>query len=87
MVMRPTSLHAPEQIMQEMLRALRASRVAFKQVSPSLVRCERKGMRFDMQISQTDQTACAYLVKLHKIAGELGDYRETSAKVLAEMQL
>lgn len=81
------STRAPEQIMQEMHRALRQLRVGFRQASPSLVKCEQRGVRFDLQISNLDRAEPAYAVKVQRVAGELGTYKELSAMIFAEMQL
>lgn len=84
---RATVLRAPEQIMQEMARALKLVRVGFKQLSPALMRCELKGLRFEMQVSHLDQVDSPYMIKIQRTSGEFSAYRELCAKVLAEMQL
>jgi len=82
-----SSLKSSDQIMQEITRALRLTRVPFKQISPSHVKCDRKGLRFDMQISHYDQAESTYVVKIQRSAGEVVPYRELCARVLAEMQI
>jgi len=84
---RASSLKSPEQITSEVLRVLKQMRVGFKRFSPSLVRCEFKALRFDVQINLLDQAELAYAVKLQRTAGEIGAYRELCARILAELQL
>lgn len=82
-----TSLKSSDQIMQEIIRALKLTRVPFKQVSPFLVRCGRVALRFDMQISQTDQAESAYMVRIQRTTGDVVSFRELCARIAAEMQV
>mmetsp|Transcript_5785 Transcript_5785/g.14063 ORF Transcript_5785/g.14063 Transcript_5785/m.14063 type:complete len:742 (-) Transcript_5785:127-2352(-) len=81
------SSRPPEQIMEEIHRTLKQMRVGFKQASPMLLRCELKGVRFDVQVSPYGQADLTHMVKLQRMTGELGTYREVCAKFFAEMQL
>lgn len=82
-----STLKAPDVIMTEIIRALKLSRVPFKQTSPSNVRCDRKGLRFDLHVLPPDQVESSYVVKIQQAAGEVGPYRDLCSRVLAEMQL
>lgn len=73
--------------MEEIHRTLKQMRVGFKQASPMLLRCELKGVRFDVQVSPYGQADLTHMVKLQRMTGELGTYREVCAKFFAEMQL
>lgn len=75
--------------MQELHRTLKLLRVGFKQASPTVVCCEKKGVRFDVQVSPAGPADAepAHMVKLQRVNGEVDAYRELCAKVFAESQL
>mmetsp|Transcript_181461 Transcript_181461/g.576025 ORF Transcript_181461/g.576025 Transcript_181461/m.576025 type:complete len:509 (-) Transcript_181461:61-1587(-) len=80
---------APDYVMQELHRTLKLLRVGFKQASPTVVTCEKKGVRFDVQVSPAGPADAepAHMVKLQRVNGEVDAYRELCAKVFAESQL
>jgi hypothetical protein len=82
-----TSSKAPRQIMQEMHRALNLQRIAYKQTSAFLVKCQKQGLRFEMEISHLDQLESIYVVRFRRVAGELPAYKELCSKILAEMKM
>jgi len=82
-----TSSKPPKQIMQEVHRALALQKVAFKQASVFLVKCQRQGMRFEMEISHLDHLESIYVVRFRRVAGDLVSYKELCSKVLAEMKM
>jgi hypothetical protein len=82
-----TSSKAPKQLMQEMHRSLQSQRVTFKQANAFLVKCQRQGLRFEMEISHLDHLGSIYVVRFRRVAGELVPYKELCSKVLAEMKL
>lgn len=82
-----TSSKAPKQIMQEIHRALTIQRVAYKQSSAFLVRCQRQGLRFEMEISHLDHLESIYVVRFRRVAGDLVGYKDLCSKVLAEMKI
>lgn len=82
-----TSSKAPKQIMQEITRALTMQRVAFKQATAFLVRCQKQSLRFEMEISHLDHLESIYVVRFRRAAGELATYKELCSRVLAEMKI
>lgn len=82
-----TSSKSPKQILQEVSRALGLNRVAFKQASPFLVKCQKQGFRFEMEIAHLDHLESMYVVRFRRAAGELAAYRELCSKILAEMNI
>jgi len=82
-----TSSRAPKQIMQEMHRALALQRVTYEQTSSFLVKCQRQGIRFDMEVSHLDHLESVYVVRFRRVAGDLVNYKELCSKILAEMKI
>merc|ERR550537_989309 len=82
-----TSSKAPKQIMQEIHRALTVQRVAFKQSSAFVVKCQKQSLRFEMEISHLDHLESIYVVRFRRAAGELSTYKELCSRVLAEMKI
>lgn len=82
-----TSSKAPNQIVQEIQRALGLQRVAFKQASPFLVKCQKHGLRFEMEVAHLDHLESIYVVRFRRVAGELAAYRELCSKVVADMKI
>jgi len=82
-----TSSKAPKQIMQEIHKALTMHRVAFKQATAFLVRCQKQSLRFEMEISHLDHLESIYVVRFRRAAGELATYKELCSRVLAEMKI
>eukprot|EP00440_Ansanella_granifera_P043261 gb/GFBE01046897.1/.p1 GENE.gb/GFBE01046897.1/~~gb/GFBE01046897.1/.p1 ORF type:complete len:826 (+),score=112.13 gb/GFBE01046897.1/:1-2478(+) len=82
-----TSSKAPKQIMQEISKALTMHRVAFKQATAFLVRCQKQSLRFEMEISHLDHLESIYVVRFRRAAGELAAYKELCSRVLAEMKI
>ncbi|CAE8664307.1 unnamed protein product, partial [Polarella glacialis] len=82
-----TSSKAPKQIMQEIARALTMQRVAFKQATGFLVRCQKQSLRFEMEISHLDHLESIYVVRFRRAAGELATYKELCSRVLGEMKI
>lgn len=82
-----TSSKPPKHIMQEMHRALALHRIAYKQTSSFLVKCQKQGLRFEMEISHLDHLESIYVVRFRRAAGELATYKELCSKILAEMKI
>lgn len=82
-----TSSKAPKQIMQEIQKALTMQRVAFKQATAFLVRCQKQSLRFEMEISHLDHLESIYVVRFRRAAGELATYKELCSRILAEMKI
>lgn len=82
-----TSSKAPKQIMQEIHKALTAHRIAFKQATAFLVRCQKQSLRFEMEISHLDHLESIYVVRFKRAAGELATYKELCSRVLADMRI
>jgi len=73
--------------MQEMHRALALQRVTYEQTSSFLVKCQRQGIRFDMEVSHLDHLESVYVVRFRRVAGDLVNYKELCSKILAEMKI
>lgn len=82
-----TSSKPPKHIMQEMHRALTLHRIAYKQTTSFLVKCQKQGLRFEMEISHLDHLESIYVVRFRRAAGELAAYKELCSKILAEMKI
>merc|ERR1719163_226680 len=82
-----TSSKLPKQIMREIQRALSVQRVAYKQASPYIVKCQRQNLRFEMEIAHLDHLESIYVVRFRRVAGELASYKELCSKILAEMKI
>eukprot|EP00933_Yihiella_yeosuensis_P071581 TRINITY_DN7978_c0_g5_i1.p1 TRINITY_DN7978_c0_g5~~TRINITY_DN7978_c0_g5_i1.p1 ORF type:complete len:825 (+),score=159.10 TRINITY_DN7978_c0_g5_i1:186-2660(+) len=82
-----TSSKSPKQIMQEITRSLTMQRVAFKQATGFLVRCQKQSLRFEMEISHLDHLESIYVVRFRRAAGELASYKELCSRILAEMKI
>lgn len=82
-----TSSKAPKQIVQEMQRALTLQRVAFRQASPFLVKCQKQSLRFEMEVAQLDHVESTYIVRFRRVSGELAAYKELCSKILADMKI
>jgi len=82
-----TSSKPPKHIMQEMQRALTLHRIAHKQTTSFLVKCQKQGLRFEMEISYLDHLESIYVVRFRRAAGELAAYKELCSKILAEMKI
>lgn len=84
---RSSALQSADAIAQELARSLKTSKVGFKQLSPSLFRCERKGTRFDVHISHLDRSDAPYMVKIQRTAGDLCTYRKLLSRVVSDLQI
>lgn len=82
-----TSSKAPKQIMQEMQRSLTLQRIAFKQATPFLLKCQKQSLRFEMEISHLDHLESIYVVRFRRSAGEMVAYKDLCARILAEMKI
>lgn len=82
-----TSSKHPRQIMQEIQRALSVHRVSFKQASAYCVKCQKQAVRFEMEMSHLDNLESIYVVRFKRVAGELWNYKDMCAKILAEMKV
>jgi hypothetical protein len=82
-----TSSKQPKQIVQEIHRALGLQQVAFKQASPFLVKCQKQGLRFEMEVAHLDHLESIYVVRFRRVAGELAAYRELCSTILADMKI
>jgi len=74
-------------IQQEMNRTLTSQRVTFKQVSPTLVKCQKLNVRFELEISQLEHLESIHVVRCRRVAGEVAAFREISTKLFAEMKI
>jgi len=82
-----TSSKQPKQIVQEIHRALGTQQVAFKQASPFLVKCQKQGLRFEMEVAHLDHLESIYVVRFRRVAGELTAYRDLCSTILADMKI
>lgn len=48
-------------------------------------RCQKNNVRFEMEIAHLDDLDNIYIVKFKRLAGEIGNYKEVSNKVLNHM--
>lgn len=76
----------PRQIMAEALRALSALRVHHRQVSNFRVRCEAHRLRFEAEVLQQDRGG-GFLLRFCRVAGDMAQYRELCAQLLAEVRV
>jgi hypothetical protein len=72
---------------QEIHRALAAQHIAFRQVSPLSVRCQRHAVRFNVEVACLDRLGSIHAVRFQRVAGELWQYKDICAKLLAEMRV
>lgn len=82
-----TTCKAPTQIMHEVQRALAMQRVTHKKASAFLVRCEKHGLRFEVELSRHLQLTSSHVVRFRRLAGSFASCRELCSRVLAEMRL
>mmetsp|Transcript_21913 Transcript_21913/g.51218 ORF Transcript_21913/g.51218 Transcript_21913/m.51218 type:complete len:680 (+) Transcript_21913:59-2098(+) len=82
-----TSSRSPRMILQEIQRACAVQRVAAKQASPYVVRCQKQSLRFEMEIANLDQLESIHVVRFRRLAGETGIFKELCAKIIAEMKI
>eukprot|EP00929_Paragymnodinium_shiwhaense_P001597 TRINITY_DN10183_c0_g1_i1.p1 TRINITY_DN10183_c0_g1~~TRINITY_DN10183_c0_g1_i1.p1 ORF type:complete len:707 (+),score=150.33 TRINITY_DN10183_c0_g1_i1:129-2249(+) len=80
------SSRPPRQIVQEVLRALGTHRVAYRQVSNFLVRCQASGVRFEAEVLQVSRGG-GYTLRFSRVSGDVWHYKDMCAQLFSEMQL
>lgn len=74
-------------IMQELQRVLAAQRVATKQVSNQMLRCQWLGLRFDVEVAPLDRLGAIHAVRARRTAGETWQYKDVCGRLLAELRI
>mmetsp|Transcript_3308 Transcript_3308/g.7435 ORF Transcript_3308/g.7435 Transcript_3308/m.7435 type:complete len:747 (-) Transcript_3308:133-2373(-) len=82
-----TSSRTPRVILQEIQRALALNRVASKQASAYIVRCQKQSLRFEMEIANLDHLESIHVVRFRRLAGDTALFKELCGKVLADMKI
>lgn len=72
--------------MQEVLRALLVFRVQHRQTSNFRIRCEAHRVRFEAEVLQQDRGG-EFLLRFCRVAGDMAQYRELCAQLLAEVRV
>lgn len=72
--------------MRQVIGALGARRVSFKQAGPWAVKCQRAMLRFEVGIAQLDE-GDLHVVSFKRVSGDLAQYKILCSNLLAEMQL
>lgn len=75
----------PKEVLLEMIRSLELQKVSYKQMGSYGFRCQKNNVRFEMEIAHLDDLDNIYIVKFKRLAGEIGNYKEVSNKVLNHM--
>eukprot|EP00927_Polykrikos_kofoidii_P029189 TRINITY_DN25280_c2_g4_i1.p1 TRINITY_DN25280_c2_g4~~TRINITY_DN25280_c2_g4_i1.p1 ORF type:complete len:744 (-),score=98.74 TRINITY_DN25280_c2_g4_i1:551-2782(-) len=76
----------PKRIVQEVLRALATHRVAHQQMSGFLVRCQTPGVRIEIEVLQHSRGG-GCVVRFSCVSGDVSQYKEVCAQLIAEMNL
>lgn len=76
----------PRQTVQELLRVLSACRIAHRQISGFLVRCQGRGVRFEAEVLQLSRGG-GYVLRFSRVSGDPSSYKDSCAQLLAEMHL
>lgn len=86
-----SSPRQPAAIMQDLLGTLGRMEVGFKQTSPTSVKCERKGVRFEIKLESDSSRATVHrpmqMVSISRITGEHNAYADMCMKVFSESRL
>mmetsp|Transcript_65315 Transcript_65315/g.121756 ORF Transcript_65315/g.121756 Transcript_65315/m.121756 type:complete len:743 (-) Transcript_65315:107-2335(-) len=82
-----TSSRSPRVILQEIQRALALNRVASKQASAYIVRCQKQSLRFEMEIANLDQLESIHVVRFRRLAGDTALFKDLCGKILADMKI
>lgn len=56
-------------------------------MQPYGVKCQRNGVKFEMEINYLEDLSQVYLVKFKRTAGDTWAFKEVSSKVLQAMNL
>lgn len=81
-----TSSKDPRDIMRQVVNALGARRVSYKQNGQWAVKCQRQTMKFEINVSQLEESDL-YVLSFKRVSGDLGQYKILCSNLLAEMQL
>lgn len=82
-----TSSRPPRLIMAELQRVLVAQRIASKQVSPLVLRCNWLSLRFDVEVAPLDRLGSIHAVRAHRTGGELWQFKDVCNRLLAELRI
>lgn len=82
-----TSSRPPRLIMQELQRVLAAQRIASKQVSPLMLRCQWLSLKFDVEVAALDRLGSIHAVRSRRTAGEPWQFKDVCNRLLAELRI
>lgn len=82
-----TSSKSPRIIMHELQRVVAAQRIASKQVSPLMLRCQWLGLKFDVEVAPLDRMGSIHAVRARRTSGEPWVYKDVCNRLLAELRI
>jgi len=82
-----TSSRPPRLIMQELQRVLAAQRIASRQVSPLMLRCQWLSLKFDVEVAALDRMGSIHAVRSRRTAGEPWQFKDVCNRLLAELRI
>ena len=77
----------PQELLMDMVRSLEHQKVSYKKIGSWGLRCQKNSVRFEMEIAHLDDIESIYILKFKRLAGEIPNYKDVSARVLNNINL
>lgn len=76
----------PRRIVQEVLQALSAHGLSYRQVSNFTVRCQDGGVRIQLDVLQVDRGG-RYMLRMSRVSGEVWHFKDLCSRLINDMAL